>query len=108
MEDASPGSIKGILITLTVDSPKKRFLDLKEVAQRHRDITDSPQFAIAGDMALLQVIEDMPDTNDVAKAAANYWRLKGAVSYMDTLSRLGDTKPNKTKITDSGNMDHTV
>jgi len=84
-------------------SPKARFLDVKQAADNHRDIVDSSQFALSMDMALLQFIWELPATDDVQKAAANHWRLQGALTYMKKLAHLGDVTPDKPESLD-GNL----
>ena len=86
-------------------TPRQRFQELKLIAEQHRNIVDSSQFGIAMDMAILQLLWELPPTDDMQKAAANHWRLMGALSYMKKLAHLGDVAPDKPPV-DDGNLDH--
>lgn len=89
-------------------SPKQRFLEIKQAADRHRDTVDSTPFAVAMDMAILQVVWDLDlaVASDVQSAAANYWKLQGAMKYMKELESLGNVKVEKSKISED-NLIHT-
>ncbi len=87
-------------------TPKQRFLEFKDVAARHRDIVDSTPFAVALDMALLQVIWDLKAAGDVQSAAAEHWKLHGAITYMKTLEGLGNVTKDRASIPDD-NLVHT-
>lgn len=76
-------------------TPKQRFLELKAIAEKHRDTVDNSQFLVAMDMALLDMIWNTPKGDDVQAAAANHWMLHGALTYMKKLANLGEVSPEK-------------
>ena len=81
-------------------TPKQRFVESTRIAEAHKDTVDSSQFLLAMDMALLQIVSELKSTSDVQAAAANYWKLEGALSYMKTLSQLGDAPPSRNALPD--------
>lgn len=87
-------------------TPKQRFLEFKDIASRHRDTVDSSQFAIALDMTLLQVIWDLKAAGDVQSAAAEHWKLCGALAYMKTLEGLGNATKERASVPED-NLIHT-
>ena len=87
-------------------TPKQRFLEFKDIASRHRDTVDSSQFAIALDMTLLHVIWDLKAAGDVQSAAAEHWKLHGAITYMKALEGLGNVAKERVSAPDD-NLVHT-
>lgn len=81
-------------------TPKQRFLDVKQAADKHRDTVDSSQFSLALDLALLEVLWNLPESDDVQKAAANHWKLRGALTYMKTLESLGNVAKDRASLPD--------
>lgn len=88
-----------------MNSPKSRFLELKQAAQEHRDTVDKGSFALATDLSLLQLIADLPHPENDQMAAANYYKIQGAVDYIKKLNTIGNETSTKEYV-DHGNLRH--
>jgi len=77
-------------------SPKQRLLADQNLAAAHRNLVDSALWQQTRDLALLAVIEAMPDVTDPSLALAAYHSTRGArdmLRVFEDLSALPKPKP---------------
>lgn len=89
-----------------VESPKKRFLRQKKIANAVGDAVTSTEFQVAADAAMLQMFNDMPETVDPQTAVAIYHRMYGAKQYLGHLQTLADQPKPPAKRRSSDNLQH--
>lgn len=73
-------------------SPKARYLSDATVVRRHKELTQSGIFQHAVDMALLQFqVELSQQKVDGVGAAANHFKVTGALEFVNLLKGLAET-----------------
>jgi len=91
-------------------TPKQRFL-LTSDAETHRKMAHTELFTSALAHALLQLLEELPKPktegmeDDGLRAAANQYRIEGAVKFRDLIQTIGD-KPMEQARNIPGQIDH--
>lgn len=88
-----------------IESPKTRFLADSNETKRLLDLTVEKPFLRACDFAMLHMLEQMQDANDVVTAAANWHRVEGAKAFRESLLTLAEQPKPPTRIM-QGNLNH--
>lgn len=73
-----------------MDSPKNRFLKT-EAAKQFAGIAHSSLFVAACDVAMLEMAQMQPNSNDPSPALASSFRMQGAQVFRQILQSLADT-----------------
>ena len=68
-------------------SPKQRFHLDPATVRLHQAMVHTDQFHDSADVAMLEYNHQLCRGDGVAQ---NYWMMRGAVEYLDTLKRLGE------------------
>lgn len=85
-------------------SPRTKLLNNKPLADRVRDMVDGEVFDTAADVALLQLIEEVPKTNTIEQNALTNAYIMGARDFLKLFRRIADvTKPYTTPDPDNLN-----
>jgi hypothetical protein len=71
-------------------TPKKKFQENKQAAEKHRDLVLNPDFRNALEAALLEQILTLPNTFDPTEAAAAYYRIVGARDFITHLLSIAE------------------
>lgn len=88
-------------------TPKRRFLDQKELVKAHLDYVESQPFVAASEAAMLQFVADLPASNDPAAAAASYQQLQGARRFLAIFLAIGNEPLPVTRRQPNDNLRHT-
>lgn len=87
-------------------SPKARFQQASDNISKHRALISTHEFQRACDYALLDyqstLAKQMTTAND---AAANHFKITGALEFIQAMRTLGETIVHSEK-KDQGNLDH--
>ena len=85
-------------------TPKKDFLEQKQLATVHRDLVVSTPFRTAINAALIEYVISLPDTGD---SAACFNKIVGARDFVQHLLNIAEHPKTPTPPT-SANLDHRV
>lgn len=87
-------------------SPRQKLVAEERVAKQFLDVIDSTAFERGSELAMLQFIENLPDTADPAVAAAGYARIIGAREFLAQLKSIAEpAMPNAPRPTYALNHD---
>jgi hypothetical protein len=92
---------------VTNPSPKQRFIGIKDLVSKHRDLVASEQFQLAADFALLEYQRalSMTSFDNYNACAAAHMRMTGALEFLQQFRNLGETVA-PIKRDPAGNLDH--
>lgn len=88
-------------------TPRTRFQEDKKRAAAHRDLVVSSNFLSAAEAALLQVVNDLPETTIPEAAIAGYHRVIGARTFLRELSNLAEVAKTPSRNPDF-NLNHNI
>lgn len=83
-----------------MSTPKHRFQESKEGMVFWSELVTKSTFLRGLDMALLQLQNEMPDSDDPVTAAARFQRLSGAKRFRTILIDLAEIQKEKTPLPD--------
>ena len=87
-------------------TPKQRFVATKPMVERHRDLMQKPEFEAACDFAMMEYQQRLSAMNVTFNdAAANHFKITGALELIAIMRNLGETTPLPTKRIDD-NLQH--
>ena len=90
----------GVCQEFLMSSPKQRFQESKEGMVFWSELVAKSTFLRGLDMALLQLQNEMPDSDDPVTAAARFQRLNGAKRFRAILIDLAEVQKEKAPLPD--------